>query len=374
MIQRQLEKIITEKLFKGKTIVLTGPRQVGKTTLLRKIVAEQGMRVLLLDGDNPELRPLLVDAGKQRLAQIIGPHEIIFIDEAQGIPGIGTTAKLINDYFNDRQLILSGSSSFELAQHMREPLTGRKWSFHLWPISWAEWEAHKGFLDAELSLEQRLVFGFYPDVLNHSGEEARTLKELVDSYLFKDVLSYGSLRKPSEVNNLLKALAWQVGQEVKYSELSQLVGLDGKTVSSYIDVLEQAYIVFRVPAFSRNHRNEIKQGQKIYFHDNGVRNALIGKLDLLPIRSDKGQLWENFLMSERYKQHDYRHTYQRMYFWRTKQQQEIDLIEEGDGRLQAFEFKWSTQKKARFPLTFTRNYDSATILVNRENFREFLKS
>jgi uncharacterized protein len=307
----------------------------------------------------------------QQLKQIIGNNNIIFLDEAQRIPEIGLTSKIIVDQFKDVQLILSGSSSFELYNEVNEPLTGRKWSFNLWPVSWEEWQNHVGYVKAAKDLENRLVFGFYPDVLVHEENQELVLSELADSYLYKDVLMYEGLKKPVVLKKLVQALAYQVGSEVSLQELGQIVGADPKTVNAYIDILEKAWIVFRLSPLSRNLRNEIKAKNKIYFYDNGIRNAVIKQFQALSIRQDTGILWENFLISERLKQitNEIPRNY---YFWRTTQRQEVDYVEEVKGTFYRYEFKWNERKKIKFPLTFTKNYNSQTLGINRNNFREFV--
>jgi predicted AAA+ superfamily ATPase len=371
MIQRQLSERIEAKLFQGKAILVTGARQVGKTTLLKAMLEKHAGNILYLDGDDVTIQNLMNRPNTQQLKQIIGTKHIIFLDEAQRIPEIGLTAKIIVDQFKDVQLILSGSSSFDLYNEVNEPLTGRKWSFNLWPVSWEEWQNHSGYVKAAQDLENRLVFGFYPDVLVQEENQAMVLSELTESYLYKDVLMYEGLKKPVVLKKLLQALAYQVSSEVSLQELAQTVGADPKTVNAYIDILEKAWIVFRLPPLSRNLRNEIKAKNKIYFYDNGIRNAVIRQFQALPIRQDIGVLWENFLISERMKQisNELPRNY---YFWRTTQQQEVDYVEEVNGTFYGYEFKWNERKKIKFPLTFTKNYDAHNFGINKTNFREFV--
>jgi len=371
-IERGLKPGIEKRLFKGRAILITGPRQVGKTSLIRRIIESMGEEYQFLDGDDPAVRRLLDSPNTEQLRQILGNSRLVFIDEAQRIANIGLTAKIIIDQFQEKQLILSGSSSFNLSTTMEEPLTGRKWSYEIFPVSWQEWQDHIGYLKAEQDLDNRLVFGLYPDVLTNRDDQREILRELVESYLYKDVLAYAGLRKPGEIQKLTQALAFQVGQVVVYQEVGQLIGLDPKTIQRYIEILEKAYVLFRVPAFSRNLRNEIKTNRKIYFYDNGIRNAVIGGLQPLQNRNDTGALWENFLMSERRKLLQYHKKNADMYFWRTSQQQEIDYVEEEDGNLSAFEFKWNPKKKARFPKTFQNNYNATSQVITRNNFREFV--
>jgi predicted AAA+ superfamily ATPase len=364
--------LVKERLFSGKAIIMTGPRQVGKTTLIHSILGDKEYTFRFLDGDDPTVRRLLDEPNTEQIRQLIGDAEIVFIDEAQRMPTIGLTAKIITDQFKEKQLILSGSSAFELNSSIQEPLTGRKWSFNLFPISWKEWQDHVGYLKSEQDLENRLVFGFYPDVLNNSDHQAEVLDELVESYLYKDILNYAGIRKPEVIQKVVQAISYQVGQEVVYKEVGDLVGLDPKTVASYIDILEKAYVVFRLPAYSRNLRNEIKKNQKIYFYDNGVRNAVIHDYEVFTTRTDKGALWENFLISERLKQLRYAKTKSDMYFWRTKQQQEVDYVEVSGKAISGYEFKWNPKRSIRFPKTFIKNYSKDVKGINRDNFREFV--
>ncbi|MFU8859110.1 MAG: ATP-binding protein [Cyclonatronaceae bacterium] len=372
MIARSLQKTLSAKLFKGKAILLTGPRQVGKTTLIRQILKESGKSWQFFNGDDPSVRQLLDHPNTEELRQILGPHPIIFIDEAQRIPGIGLTAKIITDQISEKQLILSGSSAFELGGHMQEPLTGRKWTYDLLPVSWEEWQHHIGYLKAEQDLENRLVYGFYPDVLNNPDNQQEILTELVDSYLYKDILAYSGIRKPDVIQKLVQALAWQVGQEVNFKEVGDLVGLDPKTVDSYVEILEKAFVVFRLSAFSRNLRNEISKYRKIYFYDTGVRNAVIRAFKPVALRQDTGVLWENFLIAERRKQIRYAKKDVQCYFWRTKQQQEVDYVEVDEDSIRGFEFKWNPLRQIRFPKTFTDTYKAQMKGITRENFREFV--
>ena len=372
MITRVQSDKIERALFKGKAIIVSGARQVGKTTMLEQILHQYQDKLLTLDGDDITIQELLNRPNTQQIKQIIGDMKIVFIDEAQRIPEIGLTSKIIIDKFKNVQLILSGSSSFDLSSKVNEPLTGRKWTFNLWPVSWEEWQNHVGYVKAEQDVENRLVFGFYPDVLNHEENPEQVLAELAESYLYKDILMYDGLKKPTAIKKLLQALAFQVGNEVSLQELGQTIGIDPQTVNVYIDILEKAYIIFRLTPLSRNLRNEIKAKNKVYFCDNGIRNAVIGQLQPLAIRQDVGILWENFMVSERVKQISTNNDLRNYYFWRTTQQQEVDYIEEVNGEFFAYEFKWSEKKKIKFPKTFSNNYKSVNKGINRSNFREFV--
>lgn len=369
MFTRTIEANIKRKFDSGKAIVLVGARQVGKTTLLNQIL--EGKEYLFLDADDPTTRSLLQSPSTEQIRTFIGNYKYICLDEAQRIPGIGLTLKIITDQFKHVQLFVSGSSSFDLGNELNEPLTGRKWGYELFPISWEEYEAKIGVIKSEQQLENRLLYGFYPEVINNQGEEAITLKNLVNSYLYRDILAFSDIRKPEVLEKLLQALALQVGSEVNYNELAQLIGINKATVQSYIDILEKGYILFRLNSFSRNIRNEIKQNRKIYFYDNGIRNMIIGNFNPLDLRTDKGALWENFLVSERLKQNLYKDTFAKMYFWRTKQQQEIDFVEERAGKVTAYKFKW-LKKKTTFPQSFLEAYHAEGFLVDRVNFRSFV--
>lgn len=370
MYIRTLGEKIEKKIGTGKAIVLTGPRQVGKTTLIESILKTK--EYLFLDGDDPKTRTLLTNPNTEQLRSIIGNYRNVFIDEAQRIEGIGITMKIITDRFKNVQLFVSGSSSFYLSNKINEPLTGRKWEFQLFPISWEEYENFHGYLHAEQTLENRLLFGFYPDVLNNAGEEISILRNLTNSYLYKDILSFADIRKPEILEKLVQALALQIGSEVNYSELSQIVGIDKNTISKYIDILQKAFVIFKLSSFSRNLRNEIKKNNKIYFYDNGIRNMVIGNFNSLELRSDKGALWENFLISERIKQIEYKQYLARFYFWRTKQQQEVDFVEENSGKIYGFEFKWHAKKNQKLPKTFIQTYDAESKIIERHNFRDFV--
>ena len=316
MYQRTLSNNIVKRLGSGKAIVLLGPRQVGKTTLIKNLVGLDNY--LFLDGDDPQIRALLDQPNTADIKNIIGKNKTVFIDEAQRITNIGLTAKIIVDQIKDVQLIISGSSSFDLHNLTNEPLTGRKWEYQLHPISWEEYENEHGFLHAEQNLENRLIFGFYPDVLNHPGDEPEILNNLLNSYLYRDLLNFSGLRKPEFLEKIISALAFQVGNEVNYNELAQTVGIDKNTVIKYIDVLIKGFVIFKLGSYSGNLRNEIKRNQKIYFYDNGIRNAIIGDLSPISTRQDKGALWENFLVTERLKMNHYYKNYTKCYFWRTK--------------------------------------------------------
>jgi predicted AAA+ superfamily ATPase len=374
MISRHQTGRLANRLGQGKVLLLLGARQVGKTTLVRMLLDETGHEALWLNGDEPDVRALLADATSTRLRNIIESHDLVVIDEAQRVPDVGLTVKLLADRLPGVQVIATGSSSLELSDELAEPLTGRKFPFPLYPLSFGELTSHHGLLEETRQIERRLVFGMYPEIVTHPNDATSRLKELASRYLYQDILALGEIRKPALLDKLLRALALQVGSEVSYNELGQTVGADSKTITRYVDLLEKVFVLFKLPAFSRNVRNEIKKGKKIYFYDNGIRNALIGNLAPLPERSDIGPLWENFVISERVKRlgNEGRDAV-RSHFWRTTQQQEIDYVEEQAGQVSAWEIKWNPSKSPRFSSTFTKAYpESETAVVHRENLDRFL--
>jgi predicted AAA+ superfamily ATPase len=339
---------------------------------MMKIAGDTG-EFLLMNCDDPVAREQLENANTETLRQLLGKHKLVLIDEAQRIRNAGLTLKLITDSFRDVQLLVTGSSSFELADKVNEPLTGRKWEYFLYPISWRELSDYSGHLTALRQLETRLLYGMYPDVITNPGEEKEILKQLTDSFLYKDILAFQGIRRPDLVVNILRALALQLGSEVSYNELSRLLQVDKKTVSSYIELLEKAFIVFRLTPYRKNLRTEIGMSRKIFFYDNGIRNALIANFNPLSLRQDTGALWENFLISERIKSNHYSRRWVNSYFWRTSSQQEIDYLEESEGRLSVYEFKWSASGRARIPRSFKDSYpDADSMIVTRDNFTDYL--
>jgi uncharacterized protein len=370
MISRVLRPKLESRLGAGKAIIIVGPRQVGKTTLTKSILENKSH--LFLDADDPTIRQLLTNPNTEQLKSIIGKNKLLYIDEAQRIENIGITLKIITDQFKDVQLIVSGSSAFELNNQLNEPLTGRKWEYQLFPISWKEFEENVGYVKAVQQLELRMLFGMYPNVINRPGEEIDVLKQLADSYLYKDILAFGGVRKPDILGKLLQALALQLGHEISYNQLSKLLGIDKNTVSNYIDILEKAFVIFKLRSFSRNLRNEIKANQKIYFYDTGIRNMIIGNFNALELRQDKGAIWENFLISERLKKNNYEGSLAKPYFWRTAQQQEIDYVEETAGQITGYEIKWNPNAKIRLPKIFKETYAAQVEILTRDNFSPFL--
>ena len=372
MIKRILTDRVKERFWKRKAILLMGPRQVGKTTLLHTLF-ENPDDVLFMNGDELDVRQLFETVSAARLDAIIGGKKIVIIDEAQRIEDIGLRLKLITDSLPNVQLIAMGSSSFDLANKVNEPLTGRKWEYKMYPLSFAEMVNHHGLLEEKRLLRHRLVYGYYPDVVINQGDEREILKQLSDSYLYKDILIWEQIKKPEKLLLLLQALAFQVGSQVSYNELGQICSLDSKTVERYIMLLEQTFVIFRLGSFSRNLRNELKSSRKIYFYDNGIRNSIIANFSQVETRNDIGALWENFLVSERAKALSYKGTWRNNWFWRTTGQQEIDYIEEGDGKIYAYEFKWNSKAKYKMPRQFVDSYPGSEFLVvTPDNMDDFL--
>lgn len=374
MYKRDLQSVIQERCFQGKAIILLGARQVGKTTLLKKIIQEQHVDALYLNCDEPQTISALTNCNLKELQMIVGANKFVVIDEAQKVDNIGLTLKLIVDNMPDVQVVATGSSAFELRNCLNEPLTGRKFEYQMFPISSNEIYQSSGYIDLKGALETRLIYGSYPDILNHANDARELLRMLTDSYLYKDILATDNLRKPDVLDKLLRALAFQVGCEVSYNELAQIVGTDSKTVERYIELLEKCYIIFRLHGLSRNLRNELKKAKKIYFYDNGVRNAVIQQFAPLDIRNDAGALWENFFISERIKRNHYQQNYCNTFFWRTKSQLEIDYIEEQNGQMTAFEMKWNPKKaNASIPESFLNSYDvKETVVITPDNYLDYL--
>ena len=374
MITRKLKNIVENKMFKGKAIVIVGPRQVGKTTLLKELVSRTDKRVLSLNCDEPETQASLTNTNVNRLKNLIGHHELIVIDEAQKVDNIGLTIKLIVDNIEGVQVIATGSSAFELHNRLNEPLTGRKFEYMMYPVSVGEIMDTSGLMEERRTLESRLVYGSYPDILMHPEDARSYLTDLTQSYLYKDILSLNDLRKPQLLDKLLQALAFQVGNEVSTNELARTLQTDNKTIDKYIDMLEKCYVIFRIGGLNRNLRTELKKAKKIYFYDNGVRNAVIQQFSPVQMRNDMGALWENFFMAERMKHNHYCGYYCNRFFWRTTLQQEIDYIEERDGSMTAFEMKWNPKKgRTAFPKSFLEAYPvKETVAVTPENYLDWL--
>ncbi|MFN0034654.1 MAG: ATP-binding protein [Saprospiraceae bacterium] len=373
-INRVLLKTVEDKIEPGKAVILLGPRQSGKSTIMNEVARHSTLRVKRLDCDDSSVRMRLEVQMLPNLLGVVGDAELLLIDEAQRVKNIGLTLKIITDQIKHVRLLVSGSSSFELSNQINEPLTGRKWEYTLLPFSSHELAQHHGEFEESRHLRQRMMFGMYPAVVTNPGSERDVLNQLASSYLYKDIFAFQELRRPELLDKLLKALALQVGSETSYLKLAETISSDVGTVQRYIDLLEKSFIVFRLQAFSRNLHTELKKTRKVYFYDNGIRNAIIGDFRPLELRNDVGGLWENFMVSERVKRNCFHNFYGSNYFWRTLRQQELDYMEEYDGQLHAYEFKWNAAKNARPPLPFVKTYPDASFeVIHPENYLDFLK-
>lgn len=372
VIKRIIEQEIKRLMNHGKVISLMGARQTGKTTLIKEI-AKKEKDVVWMNADDMTVRNLLAEVSVAKFRSIIGSNRLLVVDEAQRIENIGIKMKLITDNIDNVQVILTGSSSLDLSNKINEPLTGRKREFRLYPLSFGEMAAHHGVMEEIQHLKMRLIYGAYPEVVCNPGDEKEVLMQLADSYLYKDILEWEKIKKSDKLTKLLQALAFQVGSEVSYSEIGKFVGLDNSTVEKYITMLEQAYVIFRVGSWSRNLRNELKFAKKVYFYDNGIRNAVIQNFADTDMRQDIGALWENYMISELKKKIDYERGYGRIYFWRTTTNKEIDFLEENDGKITAFEFKWNSKKRGKKQNEFLNAYPNATLeTITPDNYYEYL--
>ncbi|MFM2191688.1 MAG: hypothetical protein RLZZ118_645 [Bacteroidota bacterium] len=372
MIKRELHTVINNKLFKGKVILLFGARQVGKSTLIHQVL-NNASDVLWLNADDVDVIALFENINATRMKKIIGANKIIVIDEAQSITDIGKKLKIMHDQIEGIQIIATGSSAFELKNKTNEPLTGRKWEYHLYPFSFQELANATNILEEKRMLKERLVMGAYPEIVVNNTDEEERLKLLTESYLYKDILKWNGIQKPEKLVHLLKLLAYQIGAEVSYNKLSNELGLDHVTIEKYIILLEQCYVIFRLHAYSTNHAKELKKSRKIFFYDNGIRNAIIGDFGIAENRQDIGKLWENYIIAEMFKKLQYQNKNFEMYFWRTHDQQEIDLIVKQNNIHHAFEIKWNPNRKAKLSKTFSSLYTEHTFqVIHPENYDEIL--
>lgn len=372
-VLRILAPVLLADCNQQKAIILLGARQVGKSTLLKQVFGDTARSTLWLDAENADVPPLFENITHTRLLQLMGNYKVVIIDEAQKIPHIGSVLKLMVDYMPAVQVIATGSSAFDLRNTTNEPLTGRKWEHYLFPFSFAELVKNSNLLEENRQLHHRLVFGSYPEIVTANDQLEKRLRTLVDRYLYKDILLWSGLKKPEKIIDLLKALAYQVGHEVSYNELGNRIGLKNDTVEHYIQILEQTFIIFKLTSYSTNQRKELRKGKKIYFIDNGLRNALIGDYRMAEIRQDIGALFENYMVSELWKKNSYEGSFGRFYFWRTADQQEIDVVVEKNGTLHAFEIKWNEKAKARLSKTFSNTYPNHSFsIITPKNMADFL--
>lgn len=374
MIQRFYTNL--DKLIKPhRVLILYGPRRVGKTTLLKTYLDTTNIKFKLDSGDNIRTQEVLSSQDFSLILSYIEGYDLLAIDEAQQIPNIGMGLKIIIDQVPGIQVIATGSSSFDLANQVGEPLTGRKTTIILYPIAQAELLNQYNKYELKQKLEEFLIFGSYPEVVTAKtrADKIAILQEIVSSYLLKDILSFEKVKSSQTIFNLLKLLAFQVGNQVSLNELATGLAIDVKTVGRYLDLLEKAFVIVPVTGFSRNLRSEIVSKNKYYFLDNGIRNAVVSQFNQLPDRNDAGQLFENFVLIERMKKRSYQRILRNAYYWRTYERQEIDLVEEGSGKLEGYEVKWGSDKTTSVPKDWRENYKDATFqIINRENYLDFI--
>jgi predicted AAA+ superfamily ATPase len=371
LIPRFIQSDIVKKIQPQKAVIIYGPRQVGKTTLINQILQETKEDYMFVSGEDRAVSEWLGSGSIEKLKTYLGAKRLLVVDEAQKIREIGLNFKLLVDHIPGVKILATGSSSFELAGNIGEPLVGRKWQFFLYPIAQLEISSLESLHETEARLESRLIYGSYPDVVQSDSMSGKReiLNAIVDQYLYKDLLMFDEIRKSQKIIDILKLIAFQIGKEVSLQEIARQTGINGRTVEKYLDLLEKAFVIKRVRGFSRNLRKEISKNARYYFYDNGVRNAIINNMNDLKTRNDTGELWENYLFIERMKKREYRKIYTNNYFWRTYDRQEIDLIEERDGKLYGYEFKWS----AKPPHSWFEMYKEAEYeVINKENYLEFI--
>lgn len=379
MYNRLLEKLIKKKLFAGKVIIITGPRRSGKTTMVSKIALElskfKNKKIKSFNCDNPTDREFLADRDLEFLKPLIASSDLVIIDEGQKVRNIGQSLKLLVDYYKDeKQIIVTGSSSINLLNSIQEPLTGRKYVYDLYPLSVEEIYGDDTLTLAK-ELESLLIFGTYPEIINKKSFDEKTedLKNLTSSYLYQDLLEFQNIRNSDMLRTLVKALALQVGSEVSYNELSKMIGIDRRTVENYVDLLEKNFVIFRLPSFSKNKRRELSRSKKIYFYDLGIRNAVINNFSFLDSRNDVGALWENFMISERLKYRAYHQVYADQYFWKSYDGGEVDLIEEISGKMYGYEFKWGSKDNKNKPPEKWLKYKPVSYkVINRDKLKGWI--
>lgn len=375
MIFRSIEKQVIEKLEQtNKIIVLYGARQVGKTTLIKSVLKNRFERVLEINADQTKYQNVLSSADLNQLKRVVAGYDLLFIDEAQRIPNIGLNLKILYDNLPKLKIIATGSSSFELANKISEPLTGRTWTFTLFPISVLEWAESLNEFEIDQRIPEFLTYGMYPEVFNYANDLDKMdyLKELSNSLLYKDLLELSQIKKSGKIYDLLRLLAYQIGSPVSYNELGRQLGLSTDTVISYIDLLEKVFIIFRLSGFSKNLRKEVVKNKKVYFTDIGIRNAIIEDFTQPETRPDRGALWENFIISERLKRNNYLRNHVNPYYWRTYTGAELDYIEQGAGKLFGFEIKWGN-KTGKVPKTWEESYPESNFnFINTTNYQDFI--
>ena len=373
IIPRIIKKSIKDHLQANKVVVIYGSRQVGKTTLINDILKDIKEKYLFLSGEdrkNKWLSSQSIDILKENIAN----NKLLVIDEAQKLDNIGLNLKLIVDHIKNIKVLVTGSSSFDLSNQVGEPLVGRKWQFNLYPISQLELNKIEEKFETKSNLNNRLVYGSFPEVIvnNDISQKKEILNSLVDNYLFKDLLQYNQIKKSDKILDLLKLLCWQTGKEVSLTELANSLDLNSRTVEKYLDLLEKVFVIKKINGFSRNLRKEITKSSRYYFYDNGIRNAIINNFNEIENRNDLCDLWENYLFIERLKKQEYKRIYSNNYFWRTYDKKEIDFVEERDGKLYGYEFKWGA-KKTKKPTEWLKTYKEAQYeVINQDNYLDFI--
>ncbi|MDX2304888.1 MAG: ATP-binding protein [Microscillaceae bacterium] len=377
LIDREIERQILQNLIPQKVLVLLGPRRVGKTVLIKKLIDNLNEPYLLLNGEDFSVLEVLSRRSTQQYKNLLEGKKVLIIDEAQKIPEIGNILKLMIDEIEGLKILVTGSSAFDIDKYTGEPLTGRKKTFHLFPLSESEYNQIENTIEKQDGIRERLIYGNYPELVHiqSKNDKADYLKEIVNSYLLKDILAFENIRNSDKILNLLRLVAFQVGSEVSYQELGKQLGMSKNTIEKYLDLLSKVFVLHKLGGFSRNLRKEITKNSKWYFYDNGLRNLIIANLNPIESRNDIGQLWENYAISERIKSQRYNRMIVNNYFWRTYDQQEIDWVEERDGKLYGYDFKWNVNKNVNAPTTWANTYTNAEFkAINPENFSDWLKS
>jgi predicted AAA+ superfamily ATPase len=375
VINRIIESQITNLIDSNKVILILGTRRVGKTFLINSIQKNYKSKLIFLNGEDFDVQEIIKNRSTSNYKRLVGDNKLIIIDEAQSIPEIGMALKLLIDTNPNLTIIATGSSSLDLMNKTGEPLTGRNYQFNLYPISQLELMSTENFLETKQNLEERLIFGSYPELINlvSNDDKRNYLQQLVQSYLLKDILSFAAIKHSDKIVSLLRLIAYQVGSEVSNNELGTQLGMSRLTVETYLDLLSKVFIIYKLPSYSTNQRKEVTKSSKWYFFDNGIRNAIINDFRIPTLRNDIGNLWENYLVSERIKSNKYLNKTKELYFWRNYNQQEVDLIEVRDGAIATFEFKYSGNKKIKQPLSFKTLYPESTFeCINKDNYIDFV--
>jgi len=375
-INRSLDNIFNKKVLPNKVLILLGARRVGKTAYLRNYLSTIPKESYLqLNGEDNDDANLLKERSVSNYSRLLSNIKLLVIDEAQNIPDIGMILKLIVDSIDGIKIIATGSSVFDLSNKLGEPLVGRKNTIYLFPFAQMEFSTQENYRETTIKLEERLLFGSYPELEQFTdwNDKINYLKEIINSYLLKDILIFEGIKQSNKILDLLKLIAFQVGQEVSLQELARQLGISKNTVESYLDLLSKVFVIYKVPGFSRNLRKEVTKSNRWYYYDNGIRNAIISNFTKLENRTDVGALWENYLASERVKHQNYKEKTVVNYFWRTYDQQELDWLEEENGNLRGFEFKWNENRKAKIPGAFAKAYPEATFeVINKQNYLDFI--